>query len=138
MAVDENQNMIISGTFSDSTDFDGIKVVGGNPGTFLAKFDSSGAVQWAATYSGSSGGVPYLQFMPNGKLATVLRAADIRMLNPDGSIYWSRNIGNALVTALTVGPKGELNMAFSRQDSASFPPYRFTGQPSMGQGYSHR
>lgn len=132
MAVDKDENMVISGQFTDSVEFDGVKVVSINPGacancnTYLAKLDSSGSVQWAKAYPGGLGGSPQLAFMPNGKLASIFGADDVRVLNPDGSVYWTRNIGNAVVKALTIGPKGQLTMAFARQDSASFPPYLFT------------
>jgi hypothetical protein len=131
VAVDQAENVYVAGSFDTNLNFADISLTNaGSSDAFVAKYSSSGAIQWARQSGGSNGGF-YLDVALDGQTnvyaAGLLNSeAAIARYSPGGTLQWAYSASSppakigSLVKKCAFDPAGNCYLAGWYQGTATF------------------
>jgi len=134
LALDSSGNIVVTGQVEGSTDFGGGAITSPNPGTFssfVVKYSSSGAYQWAKVFGGSSsdsgygiaadprtgniivtGGFSGTANFGGGNVSVAAGAVYLAGYDPSGNFLWEQSsggtAGSSLGTAVQIDANGNM------------------------------
>lgn len=145
---DAQGNVYVSGGFRDTVDFGGVTVASlGGLDAFVAKYNSSGALQWVTTAGGTgwdragnigrdslgnlyiSGYVTGTAYVGNDTLNAATSDVFVAKLDANGNYIWAYNMGGAQsdgANAMAVDSAGNTYLTGYFRDIATFGTYTLT------------
>ncbi len=106
VAVDNNGNQYVSGTFKNTVDFGGGVTItsNGNADAFVAKFDSNGTIVWANSFGGDGYNTDY---------------TDAIAVDDDGNVITASNFGDTIYVGTdTLISTGNWDIAVVKYDAS--------------------
>ena len=132
VAVDQAEDVYVTGSFNTNLNCDGISPTNsGSSGAFVAKYSSSGAIQWALQAGGTNVG-DYFDVAVDGQsniypAGSLSSDAAVAKYNPAGTLQWTYSAGGppatpvaSIVSKCAVDSAGNCFLAGWYQGTATF------------------